>query len=494
MKDIFDDPRVRNVNGIPVIDDYAPKSMLDFAFSPEMDAAFAGQSTNAPKQPMPPGAIDAAFTPALDAALSGAPGAGPARPAELASAVPVAANPAEYVRASAAMPTAPMMGTTTETQTTSHRFDPKALSKLDDAQTKQAEALDESVRIGQQRAAEEAGYIQQRNAELAALEQQRAREVATQKIELDYQQQRAREAQEAVAEKAKQDPDRWRLKGVGAQVMAGIGVALGAFGQALTGGPNAAMQILESAMEKEIRAMEREFDQAKDVAALEGNMFADLRRAGMDATEAYHASRRSLFEKANASLDAMAAKYKSPEIAANAQAMKAQLAEKAAAEDVKRSEATVVRHSVTAPLTKQPGGQQLPAGEAAKLGEANSAVQSMEALHSQWDKDARGVTGWLSSFLPMTDASRYENQARVAAQVVGSYLEGGKLTDTDFARYLKMLPQPGESQETGKRKMKAITELVANRQRGQKEALAGSGYNVAGVKDAAPNVSTFKQR
>ena len=506
MKNIFaNDPRVRMVNGIPIMEEFAPKgSFLDAAYSPAMDAAIAGRSTTAAPVPLAAGAIDAAGSPAMKAALASTSGTVDAAfspdsplppPAAASGTSPTGANPSDFVKPTEAQTGVVPMGTTTETQTTSKRYDKKAIAALDKANLAQGDAIDAAAKVGQQRAAEEAGYIHQRNAELAAIEDQHAREAASQKIEQDYQQQRAREAQETVAMKAKADPDRWKVKGVGAQIAAALGTALGAFGASLNGGPNTALEILNGAMDREIRAMEREFDQAKDVATLENNMFAEVRRAGMDANEAYHAVKRGLYEKAGANLDLLAAKYKSPEIQANAQQTKAALMAAAAEADAKRSEATVQRSTVTKPLTGAAGmGQQLPAGEAAKLGEATGAVQNAESLYKQWDKDAKGPIGWLASFLPATDASRYENNMNAAAQVIGGYLEGGKLTETDLARYKKMLPQPGELEETAKRKRDAITNLVATRQASQKQALAGSGYNVAGIKDAKPQLQTFKPR
>jgi hypothetical protein len=79
-------------------------------------------------------------------------------------------------------------------------------------------------------------------------------------------------------------------------------------------------------------------------------------------------------------------------------------------------------------------GARVPAGEATALGEADSAVRALEALEA-----SRGQkTGWASGvtqFLPGTDASQYVDDTRSAAQIVGRFLEGGKMTDADVPRY-----------------------------------------------------------
>lgn len=246
-------------------------------------------------------------------------------------------------------------------------------------------------------------------------------------------------------------------------------------------------------VEKNIDAQRQEITNARENVNLENNMLQQLRQRGLDEREAEHALRQTYIDDATRQLDVMAAKYKSPELRANAEQMKAQLQAASAEQAVKRSEATVQRQSVTAPLKGAAGGgQQLPAGEAAKLGEANAAVKNMNELHEAWKKDASGVSGWLASFLPMTDASRYENNQRAAAQVIGTYLEGGKLTESDLVRYMKMLPKPGDSEETAARKHSALVNLIGNRQQGEKAALGAAGYNVANIKDAKSTVNFTK--
>jgi hypothetical protein len=67
------------------------------------------------------------------------------------------------------------------------------------------------------------------------------------------------------------DPDRlWKQKGTAAEIGAAIAQALGAFGAGLTGGPNYAMQIIQTAIDRDIQA------QRDDIANKRGSL-QDLR-------------------------------------------------------------------------------------------------------------------------------------------------------------------------------------------------------------------------
>lgn len=140
------------------------------------------------------------------------------------------------------------------------------------------------------------------------------------------------------------------------------------------------------------------------------------------------------------------------------------------------------------------GGKVVPAGEASSLGQANSAVGSIQAYSkrladnqdiagsgfgkklSRGFESAAGLIGEPSEVGQRLQGLQAERDA--TAQVVGSYLEGGKLTDTDFQRYKNMLPNESDSPSVVKAKEEALTALISSRQESQKASLGGAGYNV----------------
>jgi hypothetical protein len=506
-----DDQRIVMVNGVPMLREYVPEAYLQQMAAPPV-TPIGETRIGAGAQALGGAVVDAGS--AVNNAIQGPPlanrvtdglmepAAPPPPPAQTTDApLKTERTTADFVPPkSKSSDGKPQTATTTETQTTTQRGvkpSKAALDKQDAAYTKEEATLEQSVALGQKRAAEELGYLQARDAGLAAQEKRRQADEAIQRTDIEHQNARV---QDAIADfrTKKVDPNKIWEGREGARVVAAIAQGLGALGAGLAGTRNFAGDMIEQAVQRSIAAQEREIESAKENVNLENNVLSQLRQRGLDQREAHAAARAFMFERAEAQIEEVAAKYKSQGIRENAETLLADLRQRRADAGVALSTATqdrvtTTRHEVTAPVQPASGTHQLPAGEAAKLGEANAAANNVEQLYSAWNKDAKGVWAWLTKILPGTDADKYEDKKRAAAQVIGTYLEGGKLTETDLERYMKMLPSAGEWEGKGTSKKDALVNLIATRQRGQKQALSGSGYNVAGIKDAGSNVTTFKR-
>lgn len=507
---MLDDPRVMDAGGIPIIKEYAPLALNGPPTEPGLPVGVAGPTHDSGVLPATRPSV--AVPPSATALAAGAlqaknviPGMGPpgASTPSVAPVPPKGGSAGDFAKPTPPAAQGPLMGTTTET-TTSRTKGVKAskesLDALDESFRQEERAIQAAARSGAEQAAAEGAFLRQRDAELAERTAANQAREAEHRTALEEQETKVGQAMDDFRSK-KLDPEQyWKERGTGAKVTSAIAMALGQFGAALTGTRNSAMDIINDAINRNIEAQKQEIANARENVNLEQNVMAQLRQKGLDEREAEHAARQLYLEGAQQQLETIAAGYKSEAIKNNAAQASAQLGQKRADAAVQRSIAsqdrvTVQSQSTTAPLKGAAGGaQQLPAGEAAKLGEASAAVKNVNELYAKWDKDASGVTGWLASFLPATDASRYDDNRRAAAQVIGSYLEGGKLTESDLARYMKMLPSSGESEKTASNKRDAIVRLVSNRQSGEKKALGAAGYNVAGIDDAAPQVSSFKPR
>lgn len=510
--DPTEDPRLMSVGGVPLIAEYNPPAPQGASPALALNAPpiEPGAMSTPPAAPPPPASMlpptgvagpthdPGVQQPPLHVLNPGAPDAND--PSSPAKPKPSGGGPGDFVRPAASVATGPLMGTTTET-TTSRTKGIKAgkaeLDALDKSFLAEKSAIDEAAKTGAKQAAEEAGYRAQMDEELArradlAEDKRRIHERA-----MAEQEQRVNTAMQDFRSK-KIDPEAyWKEKGTGAKITSAIAVALGQLGAGLLGSQhNAALDIINDAVNKNIDAQKEEIANARENVNLEHNLYAQLRQKGLDDREADSAARQLYLEGAQRQLETVAAKYKSDVIKNNAAQLSAQLDQRKADAAVQRSLAsqdrvTIQTQQQTAPLKGGAGGaQQLPAGEAAKLGEATAAVQSVSDLQKKYADKAGGFLGWVASKLPFVqnDAKRYEKESNAAAQVVGSYLEGGKLTESDLDRYKDMLPHAGDTAETARTKTQAIVDLVGRRQRAQKEALGASGYNVSGIKDAAPNV------
>jgi hypothetical protein len=123
--------------------------------------------------------------------------------------------------------------------------------------------------------------------------------------------------------------------------------------------------------------------------------------------------------------------------------------------------------------------------EIAKFNEGNNAPLVLKDLHGLIDSNADifgPIAGRIAGNNPWNEQSKtIDAQLRQAAQVVGSYLEGGKLMKDDEVKYRNMLPNLADSPEVAKNKLTLVERLIAQRQNSNLDALRGGGYDVSSI-------------
>ena len=366
---------------------------------------------------------------------------------------------------------------------------PKIAAMQESAIAQQQKANNELAGLQEQRALEKAQASRKANAAIdkVVADSQTQRDYLMNRAELE---ERARADAVTQASKMKVGPGRLlSSRSTSDEVKWGLAAFFGGIGAALTGGPNMAVEALNRAIDQDIDAQKNAIANAKDTVNMRTNTVAQMRQKITDFDQAVMAAKQVQLERAKRAVDLLATEYGGPEAQARAMELNAGLSTKLA--ELKEQQDAHAKARMVSLLDKMPapGGKALNEGTAKELGEANSATKSAQDLLNRFNGNADGVGGWLMSWLPLTDASKYEDRARVATQVIGSYLEGGKLSDANVPQYAAMLPQPGDSKAKARNKIDGIVQLVATRQAQQKSALAGSGYNVSGIKDAAPTIN-----
>lgn len=127
----------------------------------------------------------------------------------------------------------------------------------------------------------------------------------------------------------------------------------------------------------------------------------------------------------------------------------------------------------------------VPASEAVNLGGYNSIDKTLDDLDSSFTgltegkRDIGKALSYAGSMFPgnTADATKFNQEARRAAQSIGTVLEKGKLTDADFeAKYLPMMPRWGDSPEIVKSKIQGLKQFARNKQKADLEALTQAGY------------------
>jgi len=117
---------------------------------------------------------------------------------------------------------------------------------------------------------EAAGQFRQQQADEMAREAQEQQDRLTEKLG-QYEDAIRRVANRQI------DPNRYFGQGAGGRMSAALAVALGAMGSALTGGPNQALQIINSAIERDIRAQETDLANARATANMQGMALSQMR-------------------------------------------------------------------------------------------------------------------------------------------------------------------------------------------------------------------------
>lgn len=117
----------------------------------------------------------------------------------------------------------------------------------------------------------------------------------------------------SVATQKDVDPDDyWKRLGTGGSFMAALAVGLGQFGAALTGGTNAAMQLIQSNVDRNINAQVRNQEQANKAYDTGVNLYARNLEAFGDRDRAIAATRVNYMDRIGAELDAILADESRP--------------------------------------------------------------------------------------------------------------------------------------------------------------------------------------
>jgi hypothetical protein len=146
-----------------------------------------------------------------------------------------------------------------------------------------------------------------------------------------------------------------------------------------------------------------------------------------------------------------------------------------------------------------PRGKILPASQAEASGFANAASQALDDVSGLVTQNqgmmgplmgrVSGVMGSMQVGDTGKTAASINAAMQQRAQVIGKYLEGGKLTDGDIERYKKQLPQLSDAPEVAQAKVDSLRRLLSQKQNQELEALQSAGYNTGQMRTTGqPNL------
>jgi hypothetical protein len=202
----------------------------------------------------------------------------------------------------------------------------KLIDKQNEIQNRALTAQDDLVK-----AQVEQNKLLAEHAKSQAIEAENANMRAATQQAYDAEQQRAKEAelQKALDDynaNKQVDPDRYKKRmGVGGQILATIGQAMGAFGAAITHSPNYAQQMIERAIDADIRAQEVDIQSRRDAVNMAQNGVAMWRQKGLDNQASMAAERMRQLQGATAKIDEILTATKNPQLLATGAQIKAGL-------------------------------------------------------------------------------------------------------------------------------------------------------------------------
>jgi hypothetical protein len=283
-----------------------------------------------------------------------------------------------------------------------------------DVKKAEAEALSKEEMasiIGEQADEKEALREQQKQAQMKAEED--LRKSADEALKFDFDQNRV-----------------WKRMGTGSSIAAGIGIALGALAQGFGAKSNAALDVMDKQIQRDIDQQKMEYDKIKDKAKAQESAYGRLRQMGLDDMQAQDAIHKQAIEQARLGIEAGFLKTMGPE---EAFAKSKEAVAKLEADNAKNLE-TKFNKTTGSTTTTQKGMKAVGVG-------ALTPKEQVELAQSA-DKDAvikpyRDSKTALGEFASSIDASGNANPVAVAAFISSTTgLNQGSYNSKEFSQAL----------------------------------------------------------
>lgn len=387
----------------------------------------------------------------LAEAIPGMPGADvPFLPEETAvemQAPPMAAIPAAVPPAQIAPP-GMVPGAAQVTRQVGTPIAPETLAAEDAAAQEVAAAVQAEAVAGAQAREQQAQALETEAARIeTAARDQRAREEQRREIERRADSDTERGLRDFMAMRT--DPDRiWHEGGTGARITAAIGVAMGAFGSGLTGAPNFALQIINSAIERDMEAQRDDIRRAGFALDARRSITAAQRAAHQDDRVGDIAAEMSMREAAARRADALGRRAEGSQAQAHAATISATLRQQNIVRRTDFLQAAQDRVQVTTSYRPRPTGLGRPRTQAPP-GYPQDVYANLNAAQqaARWDdyikrQGRSGEPGEAAAVIPGArvsneDAARtLDRTQRGVAQTVTANLRGG-ISEIEQARALR---------------------------------------------------------
>lgn len=302
---------------------------------------------------------------------------------------------------------------------------------------------------------------------------------------------------------AKIDPNRlWAKMETGNKVLAGIGMMLGGLGAGTfatlgVSHQNEALKILRDAISDDVKAQQDNVQNRREAlgqkAAGQQTMYSMLRQRGMDEYEAFRASEAARIDTVKMQIDQIANQMGTEEAMAKARVAGAALdSEKdkllldvkqhryAGAIEVwkTREHSRAALEAARLKAAAKGAGTQMKGPQVEKLNDLRSAIEQAKEMRAKYQQFS-GLWSKASGAIPGTEANKFNDEQKLAAQTLGVRLEHGKLTDRDREYYLGLIPRAGAV--NGLSNYDNLVNQLEREYANQVEGFQAAGYNAGGA-------------
>ncbi len=211
----------------------------------------------------------------------------------------------------------------------------QGIGELQKAYAQQQQGIASAAKVGASKAAEFMGANDKIADEMKTRESDLRQKQQSIETETNGELDKLKNIQYDIAN-SKIDPDHFYKDSAGnvdtgKKISAGLAIALGGIGGALTGkGGNVGMDLISKAIDRDIDAQKSNIENMKAGAQVQTSILSQMQRKFDSAQQAEAATRSIYIDQAKAKLASLASKYEGPEIQAKAQQLMGQLNEEQA--------------------------------------------------------------------------------------------------------------------------------------------------------------------
>ena len=124
---------------------------------------------------------------------------------------------------------------------------------------------------------------------------------------------------------------------------------------------------------------------------------------------------------------------------------------------------------------------------AGKIADFDSAEKALDGLEAEYKKLASHKGAGLDSLDPRHPANHYKSLRDMSAQVIGTPLEKGKLSNEDYkSRYVPFMPDPMDTNEKAAYKFENLRKMIRDKKASMIDGANKAGYKTSGFDQQEP--------